>query len=210
MAVLFDRFQQFYGHGTKQIGRNFCIPASLCNVLRLCGVTGCTQERIRDEWYAERGKIIEANIDDQMDGADFGIFETLERRTDFMKGIDNEYFTRPGDSDPFDLRKADLAIDFIERHIGSDHPVIVSTWNRVYTGDMIEIQGFHMWLALDFDRAANAAVFHDSGTDKLGQTTITSYKTVTLKGEEYQLEMGLRGCITHSDYSCLAIWKEPA
>ncbi len=142
MAVLLDRFQQFYGDGTKQIGRNFCIPASLCNAVRLCGVAGCTQARIRDEWYAENDKTIEPNVDDQMDGANLGIFETMERRVECIKGIDNEYFTRPGDADPFDLRKADLAIDFIERHIKSDHPVILSTWNRVNTGDVIEIQGF--------------------------------------------------------------------
>lgn len=209
MESLVERFAQFYGDGTKQIGRNFCIPASLCNALRLLGVTGCTQERVRDEWYAERGKTIEPNIDHQMDGADFTIFETLERRTEFVKGIDNEYFTRPGDSDPFDLGKADLALEFIETHVNTEHPVIVSTWNRVPVGDVIEIHGFHMWLVLGFDRAANAAVIHDSGTDKIGQTTITNCRLVTLKGEERQLDMGLRGCITHSDYSCLALWKEP-
>jgi hypothetical protein len=210
MAVLLDRFKQIHGDGTKQIGRNFCIPASLCNAVRLCGVTGCTQERVRDAWYAESGKAIEPNLDDQMDGAGFGIFETMERRIEGMDCIDNEFFNRPGDNDPVDLRRADLALDFIERHINAAHPVIVSTWNRIYNGDIIEIQGYHMWLVLDFDRAANVAVFHDSGPDQIRQTTITSLQPIKLKGQEYQLDMGLRGCITHSDYSCLALWKEPA
>ncbi len=67
-----------------------------------------------------------------------------------------------------------------------------------------------MWLVLAFDRAANAAVIHDPGTDAVNTTTITNCKPVTLKGKQYQLDMGLRGCITHSDYSCLALWKEPA
>lgn len=209
MASLVERFAQFYGDGTRQIGRNFCIPASLCNALRLCGVTGCTQERMRDEWYADKGRAIEPSIDEQMGDADFTLYETLERRTEFVRGIDNEYFTRPRDSDPFDLRKADLALDFVERHIKVEHPVIVSTWNRVLEGDGIKINGFHMWLVLGVDRAANASVIHDSGTDKIGQTPITSYRLVTLKGKERQLDMGLRGCITHSDYSCLAVWKEP-
>src|SRR5271157_2691869 len=107
MSVLLDRVRAFHGDATKQIGEKFCIPASLCNALRLCGVEGCAQERIRDEWYAERGIQPEANLDEQMDGADFTICETLERRTSFIDGIDNEYFTRIGDRDPFDLRKAD-------------------------------------------------------------------------------------------------------
>ena len=209
MAVLLDRFQKSYGDGTKQSGRNFCIPASLCSAARLCGVTGCTQQKVRDEWYAEKGKVIEPNLDDQMDGAGLGIFETMERRIEGMGCIDNAFFDLPGDDDPIELRKADLALDFIEKHINAEHPVIVSTWNRIYGGDIIEIQGYHMWLVLDFDRAANAAVYYDSGPDEVRQTTITKLQPVKLKGQEYQLDMGLRGCITHSDYSCLALWKEP-
>src|ERR1044072_4618557 len=125
-----------------------------------------------------------------------------------MKGIDNEYFTRPGDLDPFYLRKAADSLVFIERHIAQERPVIVSTWNRVYTGDRIEIHGYHMWLILEFDMAANSAIFHDPGTDKLGKTAISKFVPITLQGNEVQLDMGLRGCITHSDYSCLALWKE--
>lgn len=209
MSPLLERFLRFHGNGTKQIGKNYCIPASLCNALRLCGVVGCTQERIRDEWYAEEGRQVEPDLDEQMTGAGFGLFETLERRTGFMQGVDNSFFTLPGDSDPFDLRKADLAIDFIGKHVAMQHPVIVSTWNRFYTGDIIEVHGFHMWLVLDFDRGENRAVIHDSGTDNVGQTTISSYQAIMLKGKEHQLDVGLRGCITHSDYSCLALWREP-
>jgi hypothetical protein len=209
MGVLLDRFMPFYGNGTKQIGRNFCVPASLCNAVRLCGVTGCTQEKVRDEWYAENGKVIEPNLDDQMDGAGMGIFETMERKIEGMSVIDNAFFSLPGDSDPFALGKADHALDFIEKHISAEHPVIVSTWNCFYDGDIIEIRGFHMWLVLDFDRAANAATYHDSAPDEIRQTTITKLQPVKLKGQDYHLDVGLRGCITHSDYSCLALWKEP-
>ena len=187
-----------------------CIPASLCNAVRLCGFTGCTQEKVRDEWYAENGRAIEPNLDDQMDGAGFGIFETMERQIEGMGCIDNAFFNLPGDDDPIDLRKADLALDFIERHINAAHPVIVSTWNRMYNGDIIEIQGYHMWLVLVFDRATNVAVIHDSGPDEICQTPITNRQPIKLKRQEYELDMGLRGCITHSDYSCLALWKEPA
>lgn len=207
MAVLLDRFQPFYGDGTKQIGRNFCIPASLCNAVRLCGVTGCTQEKIRDEWYAEQGKAIEPNLDDQMGGAGIEIFETMERRIEGMGVIDNAFFDLPGDDDPIDLRKADLALKFIEKHITAEHPVIVSTWNRIPNGDIIDIHGYHMWLVLDFDRMANVAVIHDSGTDKIGETTITKLEPIKLKGKDYEIDVGLRGCITHSDYTCLALWK---
>jgi hypothetical protein len=208
MAILLDQFLQFHRDKTKQIGKKFCIPASMCNALRLCDVVGCTQEQVRDEWYAENQKQKEPKLDDQMDGADFRIFETLERRTKYVEDIDNEYFSQPKDSDPFNLQKADLALDFIERHINAEHPVIVSTWNRVQVGDVIEIKGYHMWLILDFDRTGNVATFHDSLDDEIKDAKITSLKPVKLKGKEYQLDMGLRGCITHSDYSCLALWRK--
>jgi hypothetical protein len=210
VAVLLDRFIEFYGDGTKQIGQNFCIPASLCNAVRLCGVTGCTQEKVRDAWYAEQGKFIEPNFDDQMDGAGIGIFETMERRIEGMEVIDNAFFSLSPDEDALDLRKADLALDFIERHIAAEHPLIVSTWNRVHDGNSIEIHGFHMWLVLDFDREANLVTFHDSGPDRICQSTITKSQPITLKGKEYEIDMGLRGCITHSDYTCLALWMEIA
>jgi hypothetical protein len=210
MATLLDRFMEFHGDGTKQIGQKFCIPASLCNAVRLCGVTGCTQEKIRDAWYAEQRKAVEPNLDDQMDGANIAIFETMERHIEGVAAIDNEFFHRPGDLDPFDLRKADLALDFIEKHIKADHPVIVSTWYRILNGDSIEIHDYHMWLVLDFDRTANVALIHDSGTDRIGETTITNLQPITLKGKDYEIDWGLRGCITHSDYTCLALWKETA
>ena len=206
MAVLLDRFMEFYGDGTKQIGRNFCIPASLCNAVRLCGVTGCSQERVRDAWYAEQGKPIEPNLDDQMDGAGIGIFETMERHIEGMSVIDNAFFSLSRDENALDLRKADLALEFIGKHIAAEHPVIVSTWNRLHNGDSIEIHGYHMWLVLDFGGAANKAIIHDSSTDKICRIAITKLQPITLKGEEYEIDMGLRGCITHSDYTCLALW----
>ena len=167
MSTLLNRFQQFYGDATKQIGKNFCIPASLCNALRILGVDVVTQERIRDEWYGEQGREIEADLDDQMDGVGIDIFETLERRTKFIERIDNEFFSRPKDENPFDLRQAENAVAFIEKHISEGHPVIASTWNRVLLEDHIEIQGYHMWLVLDFNRAGNTATFHDSGDDNV-------------------------------------------
>lgn len=208
MATLLDRFKEFFGDGTRQIGRNFCIPASLCNAVRLCGVTGCTQEKVRDAWYAEQGKHIEPDLDDQMDGAGIGIFETMERHFEQMRVIDNDFFQLAGDLDPVDLRKADMALDFIEEHIAAEHPVIVSTWTRIQKGDIIEIQSYHMWLLLDLDRGANLATYHDSGPDEIRQTTITKLQPITLNGKEYEIDMGLLGCITHSDYTCLALWKE--
>lgn len=210
MAVLLDKFMEFHGDGTKQIGRNFCIPASLCNAVRLCGVTGCTQEKVRDAWYAEQGKSIEPNLDDQMDGANIAIFETMERHIIGMEVIDNAFFSLSRDDNALDLRKADLALEFIEKHIAAGHPVIVSTWNRLHNGDSIEIHGYHMWLVLDFNRTANTAVIHDSGTDKIGHTAISRLQLITLKGQDCEIDMGLRGCITHSDYTCLALWKEAA
>lgn len=210
MTVLIDKFKEFHRDGTKQIGRLFCIPASLCNAVRLFGVSGCTQEKVRDAWYAEQGKAVEPDLDDQMDGAGIGIFETMERHIEGMNVIDNAFFDLPGDDDAIDLRKADIALNFVEKHIAAEHPVIVSTWNRVYTGDIIEIQGFHMWLLLDFDRGANLATYHDSGPDKIRQTTITKLQPIKLKGQDCEIDMGLRGCIAHSDYTCLALWKEKA
>lgn len=208
ISVLHSSFMEFHGNGTKQIGRNFCILASLCNAVRLCGVAGCTQERVRDAWYAEKMEAIEQNLDDQMNGADFGFFETMERHIEGMGVIHNECFQRQGDCDPTDLRNADIAVDFIERHIAAEHPVIVSTWNRVYKGDIIEIHGYHMWLILDFDRAANLATYHDSDPDEIRQISITKLQPIKLKAKDYEIDSGLRGCITHSDYTCLALWKE--
>src|SRR5262249_49533621 len=126
MSEMIALFLRFHRQGTRQIGRNFCIPASLSNALRLLGVEGCTQERIRDEWYAEEDKEPEVDINDQMNGVGFGLVGTLQRRTSLLKSIDTELFTRPGDSDPFDLSRADEAIQFVGHHVETGHPVIVS------------------------------------------------------------------------------------
>jgi hypothetical protein len=207
MAALLDKFMKFYGNGTKQIGRNFCIPASLCNAVRIFGVTDCIQEKVRDAWYAEQRKAIESSLDDQMDGANIAIFETMERNFEGMKRIDNAHFSCPEDDNVLFLSNADSAVDFIERHTGQDHAVIVSTWNRFFNGDHFEIKGYHMWLVLDFDRATNKVVFHDSAPDAICEMAITDSKSMLLRGEEHQVDMGLRGCITHSDYTCLALWR---
>jgi hypothetical protein len=207
MSDMVERFLEFHGQATRQIGRNFCIPASLSNALRLLGVEGCTQETIRNEWYAEEGKEPEAGIDDQMQGVGLGLVGTLKRRTSFLRTIDTECFTRSGDSDPFDLTKADEALQFVKHHVETEHPVIVSTWNRLYQDERIVVDGFHMWLILGLSLADNKALIHDSGTDKIRETRVSTYATVKLLGQDRQLDMGLRGCITHSDYSCLALWN---
>ena len=207
MAALLQKFKAFHRDGTKQIGRNFCIPASLCNAVRLLGISGCTQEKVRDAWYVEQQKAIERNVDDQMGGANILIFETMKRCIEGGADIDYALFRLDSETNPFDLRKADLALDFIEKHINEDHPVIVSTWNRVYHGDSIAIQGYHMWLLLACDRAANLATYHDSGQDEIRDRAINCSQSITLMGKDYEIDVGLRGCITHSDYTCLALWK---
>ena len=207
MATMLDRFREFHGHGTKQIGRNFCIPASLCNAVRLFGITDCTQEKLRDVWYAEQKRAIEPNLDDQMEGANIAIFDTMERYFGEMKRIDNSHFSLPGDDNVLFLSNADFAVNFIERHIGQEHAVIVSTWNRFFNGDHFEIKDYHMWLVLDFDRAANKVVFHDSAPDAICEIAISESQSMQLRGDEHQVDMGLRGCITHSDYTCLALWR---
>ena len=205
---LLKRFREFHGQETRQIGKYFGIPASISTALRLCGVQDCSQQRIRDEWYAENYMTIEPNIDDLMRGVDFDLFKTLQRRTAFTRGIDKAYSCDRRDTDPFELSKADLAIDFIESHLNAEHPVIVSTWNRVPLPDVIEIQGFQVWLVLGFDRSANHVTVHDPGTDELIGLPISEMMPITLNGEHVLLDVGLRGRITHSDYSCLAIWNE--
>ncbi len=67
-----------------------------------------------------------------------------------------------------------------------------------------------MWLLLNLDRGADLATYHDSGPDKIHQTMITKLQPITLKGQDCEIDMGLRGGITHSDYTCLALWKEKA
>lgn len=207
MASLLERFMEFHGDGTKQIGQNFCIPASLCNAVRLFGVADCTQEKVRDAWYAEQKRAIEPNLDDQMEGANIAIFETMERSFSEMEAIDNSYFSCKEDNNVLFLANADAAIDFIETHISQGHAVVVSTWNRFYNGEYFEIRSYHMWLVLQFDRAANKVIYHDSAPDTVREIAITDSKSMQLRGDQHQVDMGLRGCITHSDYTCLALWR---
>ena len=58
MSTILERFLRIHNDGTKKIGKNFCIPASLCNALRVCGIVGCAQEWIRDESYIGIGRQI--------------------------------------------------------------------------------------------------------------------------------------------------------
>lgn len=210
MNQLVASFRTIHGPDTKQIGRYYCIPAAVSNALRVLGSEEFTQQRIQQEWYAEEGRQLEAHIDDQMKGAGFGIVETLGRRTSFSKTFAREGFSRSGDQNPFDLSKADEALTFIEGHLAQQHPVVVSTWSVVPQSGMLSTSCCHMWLVLAIDRNLNTAIVHDSGDNQFFPVPVT-YETIVPIGPQFaSLNTGLRGRITHSDYSCLALWKESA
>jgi hypothetical protein len=65
-----------------------------------------------------------------------------------------------------------------------------------------------MWLVLAFDRSLNTVLVHDSGDDQFFPVPV-AYQTVTPLGSQFVvLDTGLLGRITHTDYSCLALWKK--
>lgn len=210
MNQLVKSFQAIHGSDTKQLGRYYCIPAAVSNALRVLGSDEFTQQRIQQKWYDEEGRQLEADIDAQMTGAGFGVVETLIRRTSFSQTFAQERFSRPGDQNPLDLSKADEALAFIEGHLSQQHPVVVSTWSVMPQSGSLSASCCHMWLVLAIDRHLNTAVVHDSGDDRLFPVPVT-YETIVPIGTQFALlNTGLRGRITHSDYSCLALWKENA
>jgi hypothetical protein len=208
MNQLVESFRAIHGAATKQIGRYYCIPAAVSNALRVLGSADFTQQRIQQERYAEKGRQPEADIDDQMTGAGFDVVETLVRRTSFSKTFEREGFCRPGDQNPSNLQKADEALTFIERHLSQHHPVIVSTWSVVPQSGTLSASCCHMWLILAIDRSLNTAIVHDSSDNQFFPVPV-SYETIVPVGPQFAtLNTGLRGRITRSDYSCLALWKE--
>jgi hypothetical protein len=200
-------FRSILGNGTRQLGPFYCIPAAISNATRLFGTDEFTQEYIRDQWYSEQGRTLETDICQQMTGAGFGIVETLKNRTKFNRFFDTDIFTCPGDNDPFDLSKADEAVKFVEKHVDLEHPVIVSTWLLTMFNGRITPQCCHMWLVLAYEATANYAIVHDSGDDSIKPVPISSEVQLLAVSGKVTLNEGLRGRITHTDYSCMAIWK---
>ena len=207
MTDLVGNFAAIKGNGTRQIGRNFCIPATVCSALRILGVAGVNQEAIRDAWYRHNGRAPEAIIDDQMIDASFGVADVYLKEANLKSIIGSEQFERPRDDDPLLLSKADEALTFVEQHVCRDHPVIVSTWNLAVEQGQLTLKGFHMLLVLAIDPSGNLFVGHDPWRDDLIQGPIRNPKQIQLATGEIELETGLRGSITHSDYSCLALWR---
>jgi hypothetical protein len=208
MSEVLRRFQAFYPDNTRQIGSYFCIPASINNALRIFGIDTFPQQRIRDLWYADQGKQVEANIDDQMVGVSFdSAIKAMSFDPTFAK-VSYELFSKPGDKNPFDLTKAREALTFISDHINNEHPVIISTWNLAIdrSGNLF-VNGYHMWLLLSISLQSNSFVYHDPGNDQISTYPICETQMIqTIKGT-IQLPAGLLGKITHSDYNRLALWR---
>ena len=209
MSELLNKFQQIHRQSTRQIGPLYCIPAAISNATRLFGYEDFTQERIRDEWYEEQKRTLEKDVNQQMSGAGFGIVNTLKGCTNFAQKFETASFCRPGDQDPFNLSKADEAISFVESHMSQNHAVIVSTWTLILFNGALVPQCCHMWLTLAFERAHNYAIIHDPGDDQLQPVAIShDVHLPGIGGGCVTLNTGLRGRVTHTDYSCLAIWKK--
>ncbi|MDD5368831.1 MAG: C39 family peptidase [Anaerolineaceae bacterium] len=208
MTGLLQRFQAFYPVNTQQIGRYFCIPASIINSLRILGIDQFPQNRIRDLWYMDQGKQVEASIDDQMKGASFdSVIKALSTDPGFAD-ISCQIFSRPGDSNLLDLSKSRETLSFISDQITKEHPVIVSTWNLALDGSgNIFVDGYHMWLLLSISFQSNSFIFHDPWTDQISASPILETKSIQTKKGSIQLAGGLLGKITQSDYNCLALWR---
>jgi hypothetical protein len=204
---LVTAFATFLGKGTRQLGPFYCIPAAVSNATRLFGHDEFTQEVIRDQWYAEQQRDLEPDIRQQMTGAGFGIVETLKNRTEFNKFFDTDIFTCQGDHDPFNLSKANEAVEFVAKHVGLERPVVVSTWSPIIIKDGVTMQCCHMWLVLAYEATANCAIVHDSGDDNIKPVPISAEVQLPARKGTRTLNLGLRGRITHTDYSCMAIWK---
>lgn len=204
---LLNSFRAFHGHGTKQIGEYFCIPASLANALRTLGCDDFSQERIRDEYYHSQGRALEPSIDDQMTGVSFDVFEPLRQLPEFSNSYATDRFERPGDHNPFDMSKAEEALQFIIGHLRVDEPVIISTYWIPWEFGILQFRCCHMWLALAFDDANDEMIVHDPGDDSLSAVRMHMAIPVIVNGRTLSLEIGVRGRITHTDYNCLAITR---
>jgi hypothetical protein len=207
MSRLVQQFQQFAGQGTRQIGRYFCIPATVSNALRVLGGADFTQERIRDEWYAHHGRIAEANLDEQMMGAGPNVIDVLRQRTDFSSRFDMESFDLPRELSLFDSGKADQTMTFVTKHVTQEHPVLVSTDRIPWEQGILSRLCCHMWLVLSVDTSGNRAIAHDPGTDVLFEVAIQMAVPLQMGTTVVGLEIGLRGRLTTSNYFCVAFWK---
>ncbi len=208
MSQILHRFQSFHGQNTRQIGRYFCIPASISNALRILGFDTFTQERIRDLWYVDQGRQVEANLDDQMTGDSFdSVIRALSSDPGFVD-VAHRSFSKPGDDNPLDLTKSREALTFIVDQITNEHPVIVSTWNlAINTSGDFSMNGYHMWLILSVSLQSNSFVYHDPENDQVYTGPICETQEIQTNKGIIQLPAGLLGKITHSDYNCLALWR---
>jgi hypothetical protein len=207
MTDLASHFDQLHGQETKQIGKYFCIPAAVSNALRVLGADDFTQERIRDEWYRHQGRTPEPNLDDQMRDAGPGVVGALRSQTDFNSRFTTASFERPLENSVFNAAKADEAIQFITDHVTQSHPVMVSTDHLVIQNGLIQRICCHMWLVLALDDVAKQITAHDSGNDDLFEIPISTPKQHTHIGQKVDIDLGLRGRVTNSNYYCLAFWK---
>lgn len=202
---LLARFRSFARCETAQIGRYFCIPATLANAFRLLGYNSLTQQWIRDVHY--QGRTPEPDINDQMKGISFGLVEELRRHCDFPPQIRTEIFGQPGDNDIFDYRKAEHAVDFVCRHVSQNHPVIVSTWQIMWEQGILTPFCCHMWLVLDYDPTRKNVTVHDPAINQLLDVPLRIEVPLIVNSQRRWLDCGLRGKITHTDYNCLTIWN---
>jgi hypothetical protein len=208
MSEILNRFRKFHKQNTRQIGRYFCIPASISSALQILGVDSFSQERIRDLWYAEQGKEIEPDINVQIQDFSLGsAIELLSCQQDFNT-IGFDLFSRPADNDPFEFEKSKEALPFIDAHLKQNHPVIVSTWCLSINPDgNFVLNGHHMWLILDLSLEANECIYHDPWEDEIYKTPILELNEIITENGPIQFPDGLLGKITHSDYNCLALWR---
>ncbi len=207
MSDLVQRFQLFYGNGTRQIGRYFCIPAVVSNATRVLGSEEYTQEKIREAWYAMKGRTIEPDIHAQMTGAGPDVVQALVQQTEFDRQFGTTPFEQEREDSLFNAEKARRTIQFISEEVNKGNPVLVSTdiipWER---GILTSI-GFHMWLVLQLDLERNRAVCHDPGDDLLFPIPVRMAVPVALGDQTIGLEIGLGGKVTRSNYFCLSFWK---
>jgi hypothetical protein len=207
MSEIFKRFQTFHRQNTRQIGALFCIPASISNALRILGVDAFSQERIRDLWYADQGKVIEPSINSQMVGFSFDQALSVLSNDQALANISHELFARPGDSNLLDLSKSNAALSFIENHLAQNHPVIISTQIIPWEQGILNVVGYHMLLALEINIAQNVCILHDPGNDLLVPMQIVQNVSLMVGANTLEFPIGLLGKITHSDYNCLALWR---
>jgi hypothetical protein len=202
------RLQAEMGESTRQIGRYFCIPAAPSNALRVLHDSTFTQVKIRDVFYAREGKDLEPAVDDQMQGVSFNVIDAVEEEQDFNSSYEAIRYSDHGDPDIFDCSKAERAIHFIRTHIEQGHPVIVSTWRIPWEAGILQPQCCHMWLALAYDDNPMLCFVHDSASNQIVQVPFYLTVPLVIRNQRVDLEIGLRGRITHTDYCCCAIKKK--